>query len=34
MEPNRETHETGQPVENNEQEMIGEGAPVTPSTLR
>lgn len=32
MEPNRETHETGQPVENNEQEMIGEGAPVTPET--
>lgn len=32
MEINRETRDTGKTVENNEEEMIGEGAPVTPET--
>ena len=32
METNRETRDTGTIVENNEEEMIGEGAPVTPET--
>ena len=31
-ETSRETRDTGKIVENNEEEMIGEGAPVTPET--
>jgi len=32
VETSRETRDTGKIVENNEEEMIGEGAPVTPET--